>query len=160
MFGSGLHFNSPGIVRVQKTFGVATNPSFDWTLIGPAYNAQNVIIELPITGPSLIPFMAIVYNPAGNIAIDAATLFYINYYGDGVLANASLFSIPLLNAIDIESFGSYPLEKSNFNAGASTWPNSSNRLTNAGICIAADQPLASGTSLIVTLYCVRSGLNY
>jgi len=157
MFGSGLHFNTPDIVRVQKTFSVAADPTFLWTRIDPIFRDQNIIIELPLTGPSLIPFLC--FTTGVDIDPDVASLLTISYYGDGAIANAALFSIPVLGGIT-DCFCTYSNEVSNFNNAATVWPVAGSRATSAGIIISSDAPWVSGTSLTITLYCVRSGLNY
>lgn len=152
MLGSGLHFNSPGVVRVQKTFSAATVPGFSWPDIKSSFVSQNIICTLPLKGPSLIPFMC--STNALNVNNDAATELYILYYGNSTVAAVPLFTLGLSGAWTANSFNGLN------SSGLANEYWLSNNTTNAGICIAANSPFASGDSLTITLWCVQSGLNY
>jgi len=150
MFGSGLYFNSPDIVKVEKTFTEGVN-GFTFTEVGPSFKAQNIITELPLKGPSLIPFIVVVN--AVELVGGAASKFYLSYYQDNNLIGS------LLHESDYQDGSAiHVMPALNYlNWGSTNW---STATTNAGICFLSDDSWTSGTSITITLYCIRSGLNY
>lgn len=156
MNGVGLNFNSPGVVRIQKSFGVAFDPAFDWMLVDSVYNVQNTITYFANVGPALLPFCCFVR--ADTIDIGTAGFLYIKYFTNSAVAVSALFSIPFFGSISSICNNTYPLERSNLQDNNDTWPTTTGQAS--GICIAADAPFNSGVSLTVTLFCVNTGLSY
>lgn len=150
MFGTGLHFNSPDIVKVEKTFTEDVN-GFLFNRVDATFELQNVITELPLKGPALIPFIVVVN--ADNLDGAAATKFYLSYYQDGNLIGSFLHESDFQNGSAIHVMPGLNI----LSWGTTNWATAT---TNAGICFLSDGQWQSGTSITITLYCIRSGLNY
>jgi hypothetical protein len=143
---TGLHFNSNDIVRITKTF----DSSFGWSLISPTFDSACVITYLPSTGPSLLPIAGFIN--ALSVDPGASTVFYISYFNDGGIFSGVIFSMPVAGPFTTK----YQIFPTNSNGNAQSW----NPGGISGIFISSDQNFASGTSLTIDLYCIRTGLSY